>query len=429
MEDYRTFWTNVNSTRVLVTASESENDIIDPIHFDERTDIREYNYIDYDDMEVSESRTLGPSSDINPGLTVSPILVMTDKPSNDIDNNSHRHESNSFSENIDSLGPVPELQSHEISFVSHPSSKFHEQGTTIGNHPSILITPPLRPRKRNKNKPAEKENTSTTQIKTAITSSTTKTTAFVEVSSISKNLSTKEMIMPVTKKSTRTTSKEAITAINLFGGIMVNARKKSTPKLMDPKYIFTTEYSTKIATTFMTEETTFKTVPPSTTITSTSTSTSTTTTTTTITTSKELVSSTQVYSHKFDLTDDDSNVDIFNNNGKVVENRNKTLYNVETTSASIYNDNQVDRNSSSLGAPRQRSDLYDVMVDENATEVITIGQVTELERMPRDNDQFEPLDRAYKRLEAQYGGWDNSGGDTDGGSRFLVISTLFILSL
>ena len=421
MEDYRTFWTNVTSTKVLVEASESENDIIDTFHVDEKTDI------DYYDMEVSESRTLGPRSDINPSFTVSPILVMTDKPSNDIDNNSHRHESNSFSDNIDSLGPVPELESHEISFVSHPSSKFHEQGTTIGNHPSILITPPLRPRKRNKNKPAEKENTSTTQIKTAITSSTTKTTAFVEVSSLSKNLSTKEIVMPVTKKSTRTTSKEAITAINLFGGIMVNARKKSTPKLMDPKYIFTTEYSTKIATTFITEETTFKTVPPSTTITSTSTSTS--TTTTTMTTSKELVSSTQVYSHKFDLTDDDSNVDIFISNGKVVENRNKTLYNVETTSASIYNDNQVDRNSSSLGAPRQRSDLYDVMVDENATEVITIGQVTELERMPRDNDQFEPLDRAYKRLEAQYGGWDNSGGDTDGGSRFLVISTLFILSL
>ena len=53
MEDYRTFWTNVTSTRVLVTASESENDIMDPIptHFDEK------NYIDYNDMEVSESRT------------------------------------------------------------------------------------------------------------------------------------------------------------------------------------------------------------------------------------------------------------------------------------------------------------------------------------------------------------------------------------
>ena len=160
MEDYRTFWTNVTSTRVLVTASESENDIIDPIHFDERTDIREYNYIDYDDMEVSESRTLGPLSDINPGFTVSPILVMTDKPSNDPDNNSQRHESNSFSDNIDSLVPVPELQSHEISYVSQPSSKSHEQGTTIGNHPSILITPPLRPRKGNKKSPTEKENTS-----------------------------------------------------------------------------------------------------------------------------------------------------------------------------------------------------------------------------------------------------------------------------
>ena len=34
MEDYRTFWTNVTSTRVLVTPSESEdeNDIIDPVY-------------------------------------------------------------------------------------------------------------------------------------------------------------------------------------------------------------------------------------------------------------------------------------------------------------------------------------------------------------------------------------------------------------
>mgnify|MGYP001312000389 CR=1 FL=1 len=59
----------------------------------------------------------------------------------------------------------------------------------------------------------------------------------------------------------------------------------------------------------------------------------------------------------------------------------------------------------------------------------TIGQVTELERRPRDNDQFEPLDRAYKRLEAQYGGWENSGAQSGLGGSFLVISASLLLFL
>ena len=45
------------------------------------------------------------------------------------------------------------------------------------------------------------------------------------------------------------------------------------------------------------------------------------------------------------------------------------------------------------------SDLYDVKYSENATEVILMGEVTELERMPRDNlDNLEPLEGAYNRL-------------------------------
>ena len=44
------------------------------------------------------------------------------------------------------------------------------------------------------------------------------------------------------------------------------------------------------------------------------------------------------------------------------------------------------------------SDLYDVKYSENATEVILMGEVTELERMPRDNlDNLEPLEGAYNR--------------------------------
>jgi len=62
------------------------------------------------------------------------------------------------------------------------------------------------------------------------------------------------------------------------------------------------------------------------------------------------------------------------------------------------------------------SDLYDVKYSENATEVILMGQVTELERMPRDNlDNLEPLEGAYNRLDAQYGGWKNAGAETDPG--------------
>ena len=427
MEDYRTFWTNVTSTKVLVEASESENDIIDTFHVDEKTDI------DYYDLEVSESRTLGPRSDINPSFTVSPILVMTDKPSDDTYNDSKRHESNSFSDNIDSLGPVPEWLTHDISILSQrmPSSKVHEPGTTSEKRPSILITPPPRPRKGNKYSPTErvgntesveidtmteKPSTTTSTTQTTLSSSTTATTTYVKVSSSSSKI----IIIPSIRKSTKTTSKEAITAVNVFGGIMVNARKKSTPKLMDPKYIFTTEISTQRTTTSLTEEN-VTTLLPSTTTTLRSTATT--------TTPREPVTSTPVYSHNFDLTEDDSNFEIHYSNGTIEDNRNKTLYNVETTTVPSYDDLPVVLNSSSLDVPRLRSDLYDVMVDENATEVITIGQVTELERRPRDNDQFEPLDGAYKRLEAQYGGWENSGAQSGLGGSGLVISASLLLFL
>ncbi len=54
-------------------------------------------------------------------------------------------------------------------------------------------------------------------------------------------------------------------------------------------------------------------------------------------------------------------------------------------------------------------------------------RVTELARRPRDNDQLEPLDGAYKRLEAQYGGWENSGAGVGGSA--LVILALLLLGL
>ena len=114
-----------------------------------------------------------------------------------------------------------------------------------------------------------------------------------------------------------------------------------------------------------------------------------------------------------------------------------TMYSVEpyfSTTVPTFEDLEVinvTKTNNQRDIPKLRSDLYDVIVNENATEVITIGQVTELERRPRDNDQVEPLEGAYKRLEAQYGGWENgSFGVKIGGHRgyVLVISVIIVSS-
>ena len=70
-----------------------------------------------------------------------------------------------------------------------------------------------------------------------------------------------------------------------------------------------------------------------------------------------------------------------------------------------YDDLEVIYAENITGKPRLRNDsslpseLYDVKYSENATEVILMGEVTELERMPRDNlDNLEPLEGAYNRL-------------------------------
>ena len=126
-----------------------------------------------------------------------------------------------------------------------------------------------------------------------------------------------------------------------------------------------------------------------------------------------------IYSHHFDITEDaDSKIEIINNDGQEINNDN-TVYKLVTSNPTTtkqelsFDDLNITRNeiSNNLTIPKFRSDLYDVVVNENVTEVITIGLVTELERRPRDNDQLEPLDGAYKKLEAQYGGWENGAAD------------------
>ena len=143
-----------------------------------------------------------------------------------------------------------------------------------------------------------------------------------------------------------------------------------------------------------------------------------------------------IYSHHFDLAEE-GDVEIVNNKGETIENKNNTVYKTVSTSTTsvpsydelpVINKTLIEGNTinESSPVPRLRSDLYDVMTSENATEVITIGQVTELERMPRGNDEIEPLDDAYKRLEARYGGWENSAASKRTREMVLVISVIFV---
>ena len=86
-----------------------------------------------------------------------------------------------------------------------------------------------------------------------------------------------------------------------------------------------------------------------------------------------------------------------------------TTENTETK-IPTYDDLEVIYAENITGKPHQRNDssslpseLYDVKYSENATEVILMGEVTELERMPRDNlDNLEPLEGAYNRSVIRY---------------------------
>jgi len=70
---------------------------------------------------------------------------------------------------------------------------------------------------------------------------------------------------------------------------------------------------------------------------------------------------------------------------------------------------------------------------EDMTEVIIISNFTELERIPRDNydqsgEEFARLDGPYQRLQAQYGGWENSGSKlkTCAEIMMLIVVILFL---
>ena len=72
----------------------------------------------------------------------------------------------------------------------------------------------------------------------------------------------------------------------------------------------------------------------------------------------------------------------------------EVIYSENTTTSTASTKPNLKNESSNLP-----SELYEVKYSENATEVILMGEVTELERMPRDNlDNLEPLEGAYNRF-------------------------------
>ena len=413
------------------------NDIID--HYSD--EIIDDNHVaeDYDDMYVGESRT----SDYNAaGFTVLPISDISDKK----DQSDLEHETES---SIDLWGNGSD-GNHEMRHKpldQVPTENEQEETTTTRRRQSILITPPLRPRNKSSvktDKPSTFQTSTKTTFKTAaskvtsrslpITSSTTSVTTSTTTTLSSSSTSTSAAIK-ASKVSSTTIKGPFMTSVP--GGVMVNARSKQTPppRFMEPKFVFTTESSTfKTVTTTLEEKMTTITTAASTKSTE-STSSSTNTTPPTTSSSEE---SNSIYSHHFDLAEE-TDVEIVNKQGEMIANKNKTVYNTVTTTTTVpsYDELQVINKTLTesntinmskpvnLSVPRLRSDLYDVMTNENATEVITIGQVTELERMPRGNDEIEPLDDAYKRLEARYGGWENSAGRMKTMEMVLMISVIF----
>merc|ERR1719270_1830504 len=427
VEDYRTFWTNITSTPILVMPSDAENNIIDYKNDDSIYDNIDDEHDDYYDMTVGESRTVTSSNDdISPGFTLLPISI----PGDYQDQPDLEHES---SPRIDY-----DSEYHETEPVQQVPNVYSNQETTLSTRrrPSILMTPPLRPRTVSASRPTTKalpSTTTTTATTTTITSTTSRT--------ISSSTSTTSTTTKSKSSSLRSSEESIVTVTDVPGGIMVFARKTTPqnvrrritpkhPKIMHPKFVFTTETTTLktsteaiLTTSSMLDDD--STTEMSSSTTTTTTSTTTTSSTTTRTSSTELTTTVTedkdnpIYFHHFDLTEDeqtaivDSDLDIVNEIGEQVPDKNKTMYSVEpyfSTTVPTFEDLEVinvTKTNNQRDIPKLRSDLYDVIVNENATEVITIGQVTELERRPRDNDQVEPLESAYKRLEAQYGGWEN----------------------
>ena len=418
VESYRVYWTNITSSQIMVIPADQENKIIEisddreqPI-IDRSDVLGDYDLIsddDYYDMKVSETQTQVDTQEFE-GFTVLPISgnVVKDQDHPDqTDGNSH--DTDNETESIDPGKVVPPTP-HEISeeqTTKVPTRPYEGKGPEKPRvRPSILMTPPPRP--RNKKLSSTSDTTvvsvttkkSMTKLPTRTTTSTTTTTT------------TTTTITTTTTTTTSTTTLKTAT-VQVKGGIIVNARQRNTKTtqrtILEPKFIFTTERSTDL------------TVSTSTPTTSLDTSTATTTVG-----EKENT----MFSHFFDLTPDqtqeskdqisaDSQTEIVIHT--IAEDPVADVtYHVETEEqitttvdpdikVPTYDDLEViyseNVTTSTTTRPRLKNDsslpseLYDVKYNENATEVILMGEVTELERMPRDNlDKLEPLEGPYNRL-------------------------------
>merc|ERR1719195_514671 len=322
--DYRTFWTNITSTRVWVRP-DSEGGAA--LVAEPDTD-RQLEDGDMEDMEVSESRASersdpGDEEEGSPGSAVFPISASA--------------------VSTVSTAQLPHLADWDQEPDYHASPDIDQEDGT--RRPSILMTPPLRPRNRTDTlRASQKSSTSTTPTTTISITTTTTTLSTTQVRPSSTTTTTTTTTTSFTSSSTRS----SVGAVPVSGGIMVNARRKSTPRIMDPKFVFRT-------------------------VTTSSTS------TTTILYNRN--SATSIYSHTFNLSADyhnDTKVDIMEGDGSGVTNIDKTLYSVESEDTSLatllptFHDLElINQTHGDL-----RSGLYDVLAAENATEVITIGRVT-----------------------------------------------------
>ena len=459
MESYRVYWTNISSSKVLVIPSEEDNKVIDDIDRDtdtvktkvmmDRSDILgDYELVsddDYYDMMGSDTRTVSDRQQFQ-GFTVLPIsenVIQNQDNPDQTDGDSH--DTANEKESID-----PGKVTHEISeeqTTKVPTRLYKGKSSQKPRkRPSILMTPPVRTRNR---KVSSTSGTTTTKSTTAtsISTSTVKVLSSPSTTTTTKVLKTTSKVLTTTSKVPTTSSKVSTSksaTVKVKGGIIVNARSStSRPIILEPKFIFTTESSTEPTT------------KPTASINIETTSRIETSTEETLTTMRERGSTpekTEMFSHVFSLTSSeseesdqvwaDSQTEVVIHTIASGSDGVEVVYNVgpEVTTEDtvptyddlevIYKEN-ITTNTTTTSAPlltttttkgSLSSDLYEVKYNENATETILMGEVTELERMPRDNlDNLEPLEGAYKRLEAQYGGWEESAASE------VRVPVLFIL--
>ena len=419
VESYRVYWVNITSSQIMVIPGDEKNNVIEVSDerqkpsIDRSDVLGDYELIsdeDYYDMKVSETQTLSDTHGFQ-GFTVLPIsenVVQDQDHPDQTDGNSH--DTDKETGRIDPGKVAPALP-HEISeeqTIKVPTRPYEGKSSEKPRgRPSILMTPPVRPRNK-KLSSTSGPTVSVTTTKKSMTKLTTITTSTTTTTTTTTTITT--------TTSTTTTPLKTVT-LKVEGGIIVNARRRNSKTtkrtILEPKFIFTT-----ISTPTPSPDT------------------STAATSSLATTLGEQENTR--FSHLFDLnltpdqaSDDqlaaDSQTEIVietigqdpaaevpyhHVESEAQDSQDSRDSTTESTDSKVptYDDLEVIYSenittSTTTTKPHLKndstlpSDLYDVKYSENATEVILMGEVTELERMPRDNlDNLEPLEGAYNRL-------------------------------